>query len=366
MADSTTAPAPWLYQPVPTWRTTLLRYYRSWLVRTMVYLVLWRRRWLHPVAYKPTVTKSYPHQPKLRHRVFFPKDHDQQKAGQELLPLYIDFHGGGFVLGDAELDDDFCRTFADRFGFIVVSIEYELSPSVYFPGALYDIAANVEAVFNDASLPYDTNKIVLGGFSAGGTAAFSVTQILRKRGYQIQALVGFYACLDMYTHTEQKKRNRSQRSQNQPDNLARAAPLLTWAYVRAGQNLQDGLLSPVFAEPEALPRHVYMVSAEYDILSHESEQFADKIATANRDHNARGDGKGEAIASTSERQPLGDGVDGWREGTVRWEIATGFAHGFTSESVAGTREEGSEAYCERMYERVARWILDEVFSSQTK
>ena len=43
-------------------------------------------------------------------------------------PLLVYLHGGGWVMGDLDLNDPLCRTLALEGGFVVVSVAYRLAP----------------------------------------------------------------------------------------------------------------------------------------------------------------------------------------------------------------------------------------------
>ena len=93
-------------------------------------------------------------------------------------PVLMNFHGGGWVIGDLETADgvsrDFCRT-ADC---VVVSIDYRLAPEHPYPAAAEDcIAATLWASKNMASLG-GNGKLAVTGESAGGNLAAVACQAL--------------------------------------------------------------------------------------------------------------------------------------------------------------------------------------------
>jgi hypothetical protein len=101
----------------------------------------------------------------------------------ERLPVYINRHGGAFVLGFPEVDDPYCRRIADEVGCIVVNVDCVLAPEHPFPSAVmecYDVARFL------ASTPevmlIDPTKIAIGGQSAGGNLAAAVCLLARERG----------------------------------------------------------------------------------------------------------------------------------------------------------------------------------------
>lgn len=55
------------------------------------------------------------------------------KQADELLPLVIYLHGGGFVTGGLETDDISCRAMSLQCGVVVLNVEYRLAPENQFP-----------------------------------------------------------------------------------------------------------------------------------------------------------------------------------------------------------------------------------------
>jgi acetyl esterase/lipase len=51
-------------------------------------------------------------------------------------PALLWIHGGGYVIGTAQLDDRLCRRFSRRLGMTVASVEYRLAPEHPYPAPL--------------------------------------------------------------------------------------------------------------------------------------------------------------------------------------------------------------------------------------
>ncbi|WP_199332825.1 alpha/beta hydrolase [Nostoc sp. FACHB-190] len=88
-----------------------------------------------------------------------------KKSG--LSPTLMVIHGGGWIKGEKE-DELFFKPYFD-WGFSVVNIEYRLAKVALAPAAVEDALCALNWVVNNASkYNFDTKKIVLTGFSAGG------------------------------------------------------------------------------------------------------------------------------------------------------------------------------------------------------
>ena len=62
-------------------------------------------------------------------------------GGDDVPGVFVNLHGGGFVLGDWQDDDPYCRYLADAAGCVVVNVDYLLAPEHQFPAAVHQTAA---------------------------------------------------------------------------------------------------------------------------------------------------------------------------------------------------------------------------------
>jgi acetyl esterase/lipase len=53
-------------------------------------------------------------------------------------PLVVNYHGGGFILGDPDPSTDFCRSLVTAFRVVVVNVDYRLAPEHPFPTPIND------------------------------------------------------------------------------------------------------------------------------------------------------------------------------------------------------------------------------------
>ena len=94
--------------------------------------------------------------------------------GQGPFPLFVYYHGGGWVIGDLETADASCRMIANRTESVVVSVDYRLAPEYKFPIPLQDSYAALQWVKENASsINGNASTIVVGGDSAGGILLLS-------------------------------------------------------------------------------------------------------------------------------------------------------------------------------------------------
>lgn len=84
--------------------------------------------------------------------------------GKTNTPVIVWFHGGGLTFGTKDIPKELLD-----YGYLIVSVEYRLSPKVKAPSFIEDAAAGTAWVFNNIE-KYSGNvkQIFLSGHSAGG------------------------------------------------------------------------------------------------------------------------------------------------------------------------------------------------------
>jgi acetyl esterase/lipase len=233
-------------------------------------------------------------------------------------------------------DDEFCHYFANEFNFCVVSIDYRKAPSCPFPFLVEDAAEVGKAVLADDDLPVDHSKVVaLGGFSAGGNLSLAIAQMDGLRG-RIGTVIPIYPVVDFsgafkgsFKTTKEGKR----------DALEKTAHLFDWGYVSAGQDLRDPLLSPIYAKRESLPPRIFIIGAEYDVLCHEAEVMALRLA---------GHGPFPEVGSG----------DSWEREGIKWRKVLDVQHAFTHVKKRGRQEAQRKKQCKDLYKEMAGWLRE--------
>lgn len=92
-------------------------------------------------------------------------------------------HGGGYLVGIPEQNNELCSHLASELGILVVAVRYRLAPEHPFPAGLDDVMAGLNWVFDQADpLAIDTRAVAVGGESAGGGLAAAAAQRARDEG----------------------------------------------------------------------------------------------------------------------------------------------------------------------------------------
>ena len=97
----------------------------------------------------------------------------------EARAIFVHFHGGGMVLGAPLMNDPGNRALADRHQVVVVSVDYRLAPEHPYPAGPDDGVAVVEWLLENGVAEFGTDRLVLGGESAGGYMTAAVLLRLR-------------------------------------------------------------------------------------------------------------------------------------------------------------------------------------------
>ena len=96
------------------------------------------------------------------------------EAINNLPPLIIYMHGGGFVVGCSQDTDYITRQLSHQSQAIVVSINYALTPEAPFPQALQQCQCVLQQCFAIMHGRFDPDRVFLAGDSAGGNLALAI------------------------------------------------------------------------------------------------------------------------------------------------------------------------------------------------
>ena len=302
---------------------------------------------------KPTYTKYYPSRPTLVNHVWIPNSYT---SGPDvpLLPLLIDIHGGGFMIGHPALDDRDNAIFAHRHGICVVSINYRKTPPYRFPVPVQDCAAIIQDVLDDPDLPIDKSKVAIIGYSAGGNLALASPQ-LNELHSEIRGVVAYFPVTDFVRNVHHRK-SEATPPPYRGDILVRGMKHFNWIYLgrHRNHNLKNPLASPLWAERTKLPEKIFILGCEYDVLFGEARDAAERYRELEQ----------AEASEKSDKSPLGDGRTGWTCGNVTWEELKGLEHGYNQRwpIEVGKRRKEWKRRTDEHHAYVAEWLWREVYA----
>ncbi|KAI0107154.1 alpha beta hydrolase fold-3 domain-containing protein [Nemania sp. FL0031] len=104
------------------------------------------------------------------------------------LPALVNFHGGGFVIGDLKSDEPLVRQLCQRAGCVVVNADYRTAPEFPHPTSALDSWDVLKWVFsNSDKLNIDPSRVAVSGLSAGGCLA-AVLSIMARDDFSLPPL----------------------------------------------------------------------------------------------------------------------------------------------------------------------------------
>ena len=220
-------------------------------------------------------------------RVFTPakEENELQSLNADKLPVLLWIHGGGWMGDNQGITDVFCCKIVRQSGFVVVSLDYRLTPEHKFPCAFQDSCDALRWLHKNAhSIGADPNKIFVGGDSAGGNLAaaiaaynydIDVTSI--DEVIPIKGLLLVYPPLEHGVYRDSHLRYES----SYFTILPLIAMIWLWSQYLTDQGKEscDYRACPMRASDKILSKFppTKIVTAQYDILTDESLVFAEKL-----------------------------------------------------------------------------------------
>ncbi|MDG0979002.1 MAG: alpha/beta hydrolase [Halieaceae bacterium] len=122
--------------------------------------------------------------------------YEPTERSDEALSVIYHIHGGGMVMGTAEMMEVRNKLLVDKLGVAVVSVDYRLAPEHAHPIPVEDCYAGYQwTLANAEARRFDASRIVSMGESAGGGLAAALGLLLRDRGDR--SLLGQYLIYPM-------------------------------------------------------------------------------------------------------------------------------------------------------------------------
>jgi acetyl esterase len=189
------------------------------------------------------------------------------------------FHGGGWVLGGVHTHDRLIREITVGAHAAVVFVEMSLAPEAQYPVAIEEAYGATSYIANyGSSFNLDGSRLAVAGEGSGGNVAAAVTMMAKERrgpNITFQVLV----C----PVTDANFANASYTSFCDGPWLTRRAMKWFWnAYLPDAARRAQVTACPLKATidqlrglPDAL-----VITAEYDVLREEGEDYARKLAAA--------------------------------------------------------------------------------------
>ncbi|MGE0624527.1 MAG: alpha/beta hydrolase [Pseudomonadales bacterium] len=196
--------------------------------------------------------------------------------GKGPFPIVVNFHGGGWVIGDLDTADAICRGVCRAAGSIVISVDYRLAPEHTYPAAVDDAYAATCWAAEHADELGGSGRLAVMGESAGGNLAAVVAQKARDEdGPKIDFQLLAYPVVD-------HDLSRTSYVENGVGYLLETETM-TWfwdTYCPDPARRAEPAASPIKAESLTGLPPTLVLTAEFDPLRDEGLAYAEALAAA--------------------------------------------------------------------------------------
>lgn len=195
-------------------------------------------------------------------------------SGDAPFPILVYFHGGGWVIANLDVYESSCRALCNAVKCIVVSVAYRQAPEVKYPGAVNDAYDATQWIIQNAhSIGGEPGKVAVGGESAGGNLAAVACLKARDEGGILP--VGQLLIYPV-TDTSMSQPSYAENIDTQPLHTS-MMPWFWKHYLEDESQKNDSYVAPLRAENlSGLPPAI-IITAEFDPLRDEGEQYAARL-----------------------------------------------------------------------------------------
>jgi acetyl esterase/lipase len=179
-------------------------------------------------------------------------------VGDDDRRVYLDIHGGAWVLGGGELCKMMGVTSAGQVGARVWAVDYRMPPDHPFPTPLDDVVAAYRALLDERR----PEEVVVGGASAGGNLAAALLLRARDEGLPPPAAVVFNTgAFDLTGGSD------SWHTNDGLDNILSSAAAPCTELYAGVHDRREPYISPVFGDVTGFPPAIFLTGTRDLLLS---------------------------------------------------------------------------------------------------
>jgi len=195
------------------------------------------------------------------------------------LPVFMFFHGGGWILGDFQTHERLVRDLVVQSGAVAVFVNYTSSPEVHYPVAINQAyAATKWVAAHGSEIGVDGKRLAVAGNSVGGNMAAVVSLMAKDKHGPAIRFEGL-----MWPVTDNDFNNESYKTYPDGYFLSRAAMQWFWdAYTKTQSERDEIYASPLRASVDQLKGlpPTLIQAAQFDVLRDEGEAYGRKLDAA--------------------------------------------------------------------------------------
>jgi acetyl esterase/lipase len=195
--------------------------------------------------------------------------------------VYLHFHGGGMVAGSASMMDIPNQMLSKEHGVAVVSVDYRKAPEFPWPAGPDDGVAVARALLEKGEAEFGSDRLLIGGESAGGYMTAAVALRVRDELGAIERVDGLALTFGIYDWSGTPSQ-RGMRPTDAFDVLSvETTRLVADCFVpgRTDEERRAPEISPLYADLRVLPACFISVGTA-DHLLDDSLLFATRAAAA--------------------------------------------------------------------------------------
>jgi acetyl esterase len=175
--------------------------------------------------------------------------------------VYLDIHGGAWMIGSPRMDDVENDELARACGVATVSIDYRMAPEHDLTDSMDDCEAAAVWLIEHARSEFGTDRLLIGGGSAGGHLAAVTLLRLRDRHQAADRFLGanlLYGCFDL-SGTPSSRQRRAESWVLRPAMFEAVHEYVM--HRKDPETLRDPALSPLYASLSGLVPALFTVGA---------------------------------------------------------------------------------------------------------
>jgi acetyl esterase/lipase len=176
--------------------------------------------------------------------------------------VFLHLHGGGWTLGSADAHDPSLWELARSAGVAVVSVDYRLAPEHPYPAGPDDCEDAARWLIAEAESEFGTDRLVIGGESAGAHLAVVTLLRLGEQACAFRAAQLTFGAFDLSMTPSQRQGG---------DKLIIPTATIHWFCEkflpgRGTEDRRDPDISPLYADLRGLPPARFVVGTEDPLL----------------------------------------------------------------------------------------------------